>query len=989
MLEKELDNIKAYEDQEKLGEMNPEEVDAIEYKEEDINDSKEDMDDISVNNRKKQKKINIMGKNVIKELNNLETKEIVQSQNKPSPLEKDLNEKIVGNFVIKEETEIRDEKLQNVKEEVMNLYDEKIEKVKNETIEEEKKQIPNMEAYKIVENYALKDIKENINTKKLKTNDLKSENKEIYSQEELGSVNEIVQSEDIEPENLLEKGYEKELKSSKSKENSIELEKEASSRSDNFPNKEEKNNKISFEDAYEEIDDYNDDDEDDEEDEEDEDDDEDDELQLDKKETEEKIKIENNKEELEKNDKNQENFAESSTKLKQTEYDQIKENSPKKLEIEQIKPVSEKDYEIILPKNRLDPLINVCSKSIEKIQPIITEENLKETDLLNEEIKLKESINEITTIKNDITASKTENPAQEFVSSGERVNNKYNYGKNYKNRKTEFKKKTIPFSKHVENQFNYNANNLDTTNHVVISQENKETVEKREKESDNDLIDFDEFIKENNQPNEIPIYKFQSEKPSTKIRLINPTFKKQTKYKQKLNRKSKKSPIDEDIADCFKIKEKDLEFEIDQYEDEIENEEEFPLEEDDQELDFKEEDVDESEIDEITEFSDERPSAGKNNKKKLKYKKKKITQILKNQIEKKEKKFKKTYQKKNKKSDMDYSDNREIPKEDIPKQIPAKPLKNTEKNIEKSDNINPITQEKNDQMQQFFQMMQMHQFHPQFQPNQNLFQNIGNQRFDMDPQNPFAFQPFSNNQFFNTQMPNTPNTAKLLSKSKADELKDRSSEKSDKHSKKEGSKADSKTKRKESFQENFGNPALFNQFNPINPSNIPNLNSMSHLAGLNSLNTLSMQNMGVLPSFQNIGGIGNSNLPNLANVPPQFNYYGGNPNFFGQNGFMQQPNEMEINKNPGNYNFMQMNNSLNATNPFAMQNKPTNINDKNRMVQNFNFFPQGFGMEHVNSQGEVTKTSEKGENPDDKSFEGVTSNQGRKDNFEGQKQYKE
>ena len=205
---------------------------------------------------------------------------------------------------------------------------------------------------------------------------------------------------------------------------------------------------------------------------------------------------------------------------------------------------------------------------------------------------------------------------------------------------------------------------------------------------------------------------------------------------------------------------------------------------------------------------------------------------------------------------------------------------------------------------------------------------------------------------------------------------------------------DSKGKRKDSFQENFGNPNLFNQFTPmpniLNQSNLPNLNNMSHLAGLNGLNSLSMQNMGVMSGFPNIGGgMGNPSLPNLANVPPQFNYYGAGPNFFSQNGFMQQPNEIEGNKSSGNYNFMQMNNNLNSSNQFSMPNKNTNPNEKNRMGgQNFNYFPTGFGMDQLNSQGEGKKKSEKGETQEE-NFERATSNQGIKENFEGQKQQKE
>ena len=68
-------------------------------------------------------------------------------------------------------------------------------------------------------------------------------------------------------------------------------------------------------------------------------------------------------------------------------------------------------------------------------------------------------------------------------------------------------------------------------------------------------------------------------------------------------------------------------------------------------------------------------------------------------------------------------------------------------------------------MQQFIQMMQMRQFNPQFQPNQNLFQNMpnmGSQRFEMEGQNPFSFQSFPNNQFFNPQLPNNNANTQIL-----------------------------------------------------------------------------------------------------------------------------------------------------------------------------------------------------------------------------------
>jgi hypothetical protein len=290
-------------------------------------------------------------------------------------------------------------------------------------------------------------------------------------------------------------------------------------------------------------------------------------------------------------------------------------------------------------------------------------------------------------------------------------------------------------------------------------------------------------------------------------------------------------------------------------------------------------------------------------------------------------------------------------------------------------------------MQQFL-MMQMHQF----QQNQNLFPGMSNSRFETEP-TLYPFQPFPSQFFHNsnsasTALPPSKKSGSFFSNqmnNKSDGNKEPTPENSEKLLEnsiktKENNKLD-QTKRKESFNDNMTNPSLFNQFTPMsniltapNMPNMPmqNLN-IPNMPSANNNNNLNMQNISQLSglnglsnipnlSIQNMPNLGNlpviSNLPNFQigmqnpNVPPQFNYYGSGPNFFNQNSYLPQPNELEFNKSQGNYNFIQMNSGLNPQNQNKNQLFTANT-EKNRLNQNLGFFNPNFGMDYPQAENNL------------------------------------
>lgn len=268
-------------------------------------------------------------------------------------------------------------------------------------------------------------------------------------------------------------------------------------------------------------------------------------------------------------------------------------------------------------------------------------------------------------------------------------------------------------------------------------------------------------------------------------------------------------------------------------------------------------------------------------------------------------------------------------------------------------------------MQQLFQIMQMQQFHPQFPQSQSMFPGMP-PRFEMD-QGVYPFQPFPGQFFPNPPAPTLPTSKKAnLNQTNKSDGKEPTPDSSEKlRGEGSGKNKESQPKRKESLNENVANPSLFNQFSPMsnilttpnmpnmsmpNLGNMPNstassLQAMPPIPGLNMQN-LSLQNMGVLPNLPNFPNM--AGMPN-PNVPPQFNYYGPSANFFGQNPYLQPPNELEFGKSQGNYNFMPMGPGLNPpqgqTQGKNQQHLAGNSEKGNRMNQNMSFFPTGFGMD--------------------------------------------